>query len=461
MASLKRLTKGTAPKNVQPSGFAVLSMQRTGIKWTPGYIRLAKTRAAQGDFSLAADLCNDLLADDDRVMSVVETRVNGVLSAPITFEEGADRGARRPVRALEAKEDWWAMFPPSELKRLCIWGVLLGYGWGQLVYRDEDGNLLERGGRLTPRLEVWNPRSFKYDYTKRTWVLCLDGKETPITPGDGEWILFAPYGQHPGPFALWYSLALIALYKAYAVVDSGRLGEVATILVASGPNKIVPKDREELSKALRTLGRDAGVVLDGGLGLNNLSREGAHQIYEYQISRADTATAIRVLGQNLTTEVKGTEYTGATAQTMVRQDLKEGDEDQLCTCLHDQAMVPWSVLNFGSPTVAPWPTWAVKPPEDKSKKADSLIKACDAIAKAAALDPLVDKRALMESYGIPLLSEAPPTGQGAALFQYHLEFGIVTVNEVRKFLGLEPIPGGDIRPVSSAQVGTPNPSATN
>lgn len=425
-------------------------------------IRLAKLKASQGDISLAADLCNDLLADDDRIVSVLETRANGVLSAPLSFEEGADRGARRPVKALEAKEDWWAMFPPSEIKLLVMWGLLLGRGFGQLVYRDEAGNLIERGGRLTPRLEVWHPKAFRYDFDKRTWLLCLEGKETPITPGDGEWIMFAPYGASINTFALWNQLAWLALYKAYAVVDSGRLGEVATILVASGPNKIVPKDRTELSAALKEIGRDAAVVLDGGLSLNNLSREGAHQIYEYQISRADTATAIRSLGQNLTTEVKGGSFAAASAQELVRQDLKEGDEDALCTCLHDQAMVPWSVLNFGNPNVAPWPTWAVRPPEDKSKKADTLVKACDAIAKAAALDPLVDKRALMEQYGIPLLTEAPPAGQGAALFQYHLEFGIVTVNEVRKFLGLEPIPGGDVRPVSSAQViSTPNQAASN
>ena len=416
MAVLK-LKQGSVPTNTKADGWVVQTLHRTGIRWTPGLVRLAKLRASQGDISLAADLVNDLLADDDRIMTVLETRVNGVLSAPIEFEEGQGRSKRKPVKALEAKEDWWAMFPKPELMLLVIWGITLGAGFGQLVYRDDAGNLLERDGRLTPRLEVWHPRAFKYDYPKRTWLLCINGKEIPITPGDGEWIVFCPYGLAGiHTFALWRSLAWLALYKAFAVVDSARLGEVACILVASGPpgTKIDKKDRDELSQELKKLGRDAAVVLSGGLGLNNISKEGAHQIYEYQISRADTATAIRVLGQNLSTEVKGGSYAAATAQELVRQDIKEGDEDQICTCLHDQAMVPWSTINFGDPMVAPWPTWAVKPPENLTKEALRLSASCDAIDKASKLDPRVDKLELLKRFKIPLVSDELPAPEPVA-----------------------------------------------
>ncbi len=412
MATKKTSTR-TPPSNSTAGALVLPSVQRTGIRWTPGLIRLAKIRAALGDYSLAGDLVQDLLADDDRVCGVMSVRVAAILGADLSFDHGSGRSKGQPVKALEAREDWWAMLPTPELVLLLWWGFLFGIGVGQLVYRDDNGQLLTRDGRITPRLDVWSPRHLRYDYFRRGWVLNLSGKEIPITPGDGEWILFCPYGStDPTSIAPWRQISVLSLQRAYSILDSGRLGEVATILVASGPPgaKIGNENRDALAAELRKLGRDASVVLEGGLGLTNLSRESAHKIYESQWNHCETSIAIRLIGQNLTTEVKGGSFAAASAQELVRQDIKEFDADNASTMLHDQVLVPWSALNWGDAALAPWPVWAVKPQKNKLLLAQTALAQIAVIEKARALSDRVDvDKMLGEVDGVELLRVTPST----------------------------------------------------
>ncbi len=376
-------------------------------------MRLAKIRATQGDYSLAADLVNDLIADDDCVGGVMAVRVAAVLSAPLTFEHGVGRSKKQPVKALEALEDWWAMFSKPELSLLLLWGFLFGIGLGQLVYRDEQGELYQRDGRIVPRLKTWSPRHLRRDPMSGDWYLDLAGKRVPITPGDGEWIMLTPHGgQDPTGFAPWRSIALHALMRAFAILDSGRRGEVSTILVAAGPpgTKIGNENRDALAKELRALGRDAAVVFEGGLDLKNLSLEGSHKIFESQWDHAEKSIAIRLVGQNLTTHGSQGTYGATAVQELVRQDVKEGDADTVGDTLHDQGTVPWSLINWGSADLAPWPVYNVKPAKNVKLIAEAQSAQLKVIADAKALSARVDVDAMLEQIdGIEMLPVTPST----------------------------------------------------
>ena len=67
-----------------------------------------------------------------------------------------------------------------------------------------------------------------------------------------------------------------------------------------------------------------------------------------------------------------------------------------------------------------------------------------------------------EKYGRPAPTGDEPLlrNDDSNVFQYHLQFGILTVNEVRHRLGLAPVPWGD-RPTSPAgeQTNPPTPGS--
>jgi hypothetical protein len=79
----------------------------------------------------AADLCEAMLGDDH--VSGVLTKISQTLfGLPLTFQPG--EGRKTPVRDLEARQDWQAMFPAADLGHLLSWGLLLGVGVGELVW---------------------------------------------------------------------------------------------------------------------------------------------------------------------------------------------------------------------------------------------------------------------------------------------------------------------------------------
>ena len=102
---------------------------RSPVGWTDEQIDLAESYADAGNFSLAAMLCDDMLADD-RVFSATRTLRDSVLGAPLTFD-----GKSRPVKALETQEDYWKIFEAAEASRNFFWGFFLGVSLTQRVWK--------------------------------------------------------------------------------------------------------------------------------------------------------------------------------------------------------------------------------------------------------------------------------------------------------------------------------------
>lgn len=175
--------------------------------WTPDLLRAAQRYAESGNLSRVADLCEEILGDD-RAAAVLNTRANSLLGCDVSFEEGLGRRRKAAVKALEAEDDYWAAFPEEELRRLIVWGVLLGIGLAQIRWEDKDpGNVFSR---KIPRILVWHPRFLRWDWTERRWYLTVDnyGREIPIEPGKGGWIFFTPYGaSRPWAYGLWRGMA--------------------------------------------------------------------------------------------------------------------------------------------------------------------------------------------------------------------------------------------------------------
>jgi hypothetical protein len=385
---------------------------RTFVEWTPSLVRSAEVLADGGNLRMAADLCEALLTDD-RVQGVLGARVRGLLGLDLSFEASGDRRrSKRAVKALDLEEDWWASFPEAELARLLSWGILLGVGLGALRWTPRDD-----GTRVLPVLEGRHARYLSYDWTDRGWRLLVEsGGEIPLQPGDGTWVLHAPYGaQRPWAHGAWRALARWWLLKTYARQDWARHSEVHGTPIRAGvaPVGSHKNDREELAADLAGLGHDTGLCLPPGYDLKLVEATArTWEMFREQIRMADAGTAIMLAGQNLTTEVSGGSLAAAQVHQAIRADLIRADGESTATDLHHQALRPWATLNFGDADLAPWPAWATDPPADLVALGAGYTALGEGItamnAALAGTGQHVDAVALLTARGIPLRVGDPP-----------------------------------------------------
>lgn len=333
---------------------------RTFCDWNTNSVRAAQIIADGGSLRALSDLVDQLRADD-RIGGVLQQLSLVLFGLPLGFKDSLrGPGGYRAVRSAEAESDWWSMTSEADLADLFEWGITEGVGLAELVYPPA----LNSFGRIVPRVKVWNPRWLRWEHSAQTWLLCTrDNTEIEITPGDGKWLMFTPFGRNrPWARGLWRKLSTSYLLKTFARTDWARHSEVhgLPLRVGSSPPESTPEQREEYADELDELGRDTSIVLPPGYGLEFKEAVGrTWEMFPRQIESADLAIAIAVLGQNLTTEVQGGSLAASEVHRIVKVELLRFYAESFSTCLHDQLLEPWAELNFGSREGAPYPRWEV------------------------------------------------------------------------------------------------------
>jgi hypothetical protein len=395
----------------KPDGEAALIVQpsaRDQITWTPKHIRAAELSAQSGDLRQAALLCEWILGDE-QIARLLHGRAQALLGLEPTFEASGDkRKSSRIVRALEGQEDWWDGWPEAQLAELVVWGILLGvsvarHGWEVLP---------GHGGRILPLPKVWEAQHVRYDFLKRTWIARVStggisaGLDEEFEPGDGTWILHAPYGAaRPWMRGLWRGLARFRLLRDYAVSDFGRAGEGAARNVVEAPDKETKQTKElrqELASDLANMGRDGTIVLPSGLTYKLVQTAASTaDIYVKQLEVSERAFQIAINGGNLTTNVQGGSRSAAEVQKVTGNDANLAfDAQSLTTTVHDQSLTWWAEFNFGSADLAPWPVYPVEAEEDQKAKTETEDKAFEVVKKAEDLGFDVDRKAFLEEHKI-------------------------------------------------------------
>jgi phage gp29-like protein len=369
-------------------------------EWAPADLGTAWRLAQGGNLSLAAELAEATLADD-RVQATLGTRVRGLLGLPLSFEPPNNREGRTITRALEA--DFWTFAPEESLYQLVAWGLLLGVGLARLDWQEGES------GRVLPVLEVWHPRNLRYDPQRGVWqVQTREGGA--VEPRPGAWWLYTPYGaRRPWSQGLWRALAVPWLVKQDAVRYWARDNEVGALRVGQASGPTTAEAREQLARDLAELGNSTGIALPEGYSLQILSPSGdVWQSKQAAIEWANVALATAILGQNLTTEVRGGSLAAAQVHDAVRRDLLESDTEGLSTSMREQVLSYWAEFNYGDARLAPWPRWDTDLPEDTAQTADTLSKLAQAVATLAQAGAPIDVPALLERYDVPL--QAPQAG---------------------------------------------------
>jgi phage gp29-like protein len=431
--------------------------------WTPDRIRAAELMADMGDFTLMADLCDELRGDP-KIQGALKTRVGALHGLPLSFQPGLGRRRGAAVKALEAQEDWWRCYPESELKEFQSAGIIQGVTFGQNGWRarQERPGVDDPNARLLPVLRNWALRSFRLD-AKLGWVARAakkpdgsDVQDVTVTAGDGTWIMYAPEGgNRPWKNGAWRALSRWWLLKQLAIVDwgnysgikgSGFLHGISPPTANAESNKA---HRRALVADLQEIGKNAAIAPPPGYDIKLVeSVSNTWQTFRAQIDVSDAQIVYCLHGTDMTSSEKGT-YGKAVVLDGVRLQLIAADAESLSTCIHDGGLRWWAEFNFGDGALAPWPSWPTTPDEDLKAKGDSFTALGNGIKALKDAGIPVDTVALADEHNIPTTTTDVPDTVGQ-LFQYHFTFGIITINEARARLGLAPIKGGDVPPAPIA-----------
>jgi hypothetical protein len=399
MATARRANRKSAARD---SGAIELPSVRAFRIWSPQLLLQAERSADTGSIRLAVDLC-DWLLGDDKVRGSLDGRVNAVFGSPLTFEASGDgRRRSRTVRALEADEDYEAIYPEPEAIQVMYWGILLGAGPGVFRYRQLEGH----GGRDIPVLEFFHPQPLSFDWTQRTWMRALsNGTSEPIEFGDGTWLGHMPFGHfRPWSMGLWRAIARWVLLKQYAIADWGRLGESASrnVIESDKDVKATKELRKELADDISAMARDSSIVLPAGFSYKLVEASAVTKdLYNQQIKAADEAIAITIRGGNLTTNVQGGSRSAAEVQER-RGDEANAKRDAVAwaTTAHDQGLVYWAGDNYGDQNLAPYPVYKTEPEEDRQAAAEVFTAAIGGAQQAEALGFELDREAFANRFGL-------------------------------------------------------------
>ena len=373
-------------------------------------VRLAKAAMQQlerGSLDRAAQIV-DAFGRDDRITGVLTTRSGALPSLPMTLEEGTGPRAGDAMDAL--KRDWNQMFPAAQLAQLVEWGIMLGAAPARLDW--------QFGKLWTPTLQTWHPRPLTWRTDVDAYFIgTQDAGNIQLTPGDGLWVMFAPYGVKRG----WMkgrarSLFTTWLLRQWAMRDWARYSEVHGMPIRK---VIIPPNasQEEADKFLNDLVQLASenIIMTKRVAdsqgtdpqrdffdvqlVEAVGR--SKEVFEGLIELANTNIAINLLGQNLTTEVKGGSYAAAAAHTAIRNDILQSDAELLGQCLVEQVLKIWCIYNFGDPDAAPKPVWKTKPDQDRVQRGQALMNLGDGIKKLQGTGAHPDIDAMLDDNDIP------------------------------------------------------------
>jgi len=401
-----------------------------------------------GQFLSSARLA-DTLTGDDRIASVLNARVKGMLGLPFICKPRAKNRGDEEAKTVSKQiaRLWDRMCPRSQVAEFLQWGIQMGFALAEIIWK-------HRGGMWVPTIRTWHPQLVYYRYDERAfYVITMDGP-VRVTPGDGKWILYAPHGEYRGwMHAIVRTCSAPWRYRTYALRDWARHAEKHGFpwVLARVPLNSQEKDKQAFYAALQNLGSEPTLMtprVDENNAFDIDLKEAAHpaaDVFEKLVQRCDVLISCAILGQNLTTEVQGGSYAAATVHGQVRQDFLEADARTLAQTLKLQLLRPFCIYNYEKgQKLVPDVAWDTTPPDDKKLTSETVRNFAQCIQQLSQAGFPLDVSAFAKQFGIPIDTDAQE--QQGQLFKYHLDFGVATKNEIRARLGLPPMEDGDVAP---------------
>lgn len=392
-----------------------------------------------GMFMRSAPLVDELMTDD-RIAGVLNTRLGAIVSAPLEFRPAGDRRKERKIAEEMGGVDdpdtglWQEIMGSDSVRTVMKWGLTIGVGVGEIVWRTERR-------RWTPRIIPWHPASIRWDWTTRRFIAQgATGQAIPLPRpdeqprSDAKWFVWCPWGYEYGwRDALLRPLAMAYLARQWNFRDWSRYCEKhgAAIVKGAVPKWATDDVKTSFYTAISSLGAEPVVVVPQGnkdegnfdLTLTEATSRSWEAFKAFK-EALDVDIAVLLLGQNLTTEVQGGSRAASETHELVREDIAAWDS-KFFKAVRPQILSWDAEFNYGDPELAPRPMAITEPPEDEFDEATALKTFGEAISALLAAEPTVDGKAILEARGVPMRSPEEVAAEEAVFAEEREAAGIV------------------------------------
>lgn len=311
---------------------------------TPGRLVGLLQDAEQGDATAYLELAEDMEERDLHYAAVLGTRKRAVAQLEITVEAASD--AAEDERNAELVRKFLAR---DELEDE-LFDILDALGKGlsvtEIVWETSERQW------MPVRLEWRDPRWFQLDRDDgRTVRLREDAGDIDLPAW--KFIRHLPKVKSGLPIrgGLARAAAWSWLFKSYAIKDWVQFAETfgQPIRIGKFHAGATREEKETLLRAVASLGTDAGAIIPDTMQLELIEAErgSSSDVYERLCDWLDRQVSKAVLGQTLTTEVKGGSLAAARVHDAVREDIERADCKQLAATLNRDLVRPIIDLNHG------------------------------------------------------------------------------------------------------------------
>jgi phage gp29-like protein len=381
-----------------------------GTKWSVDSVTAALTAHEGGDFSRSA-LLVDAMGRDDRISGCLNTRLNAITGANgIDFTIVAPEGGREEYA--KAVQKWWPeVVTDAAQKAIASDMIMMGLAIARVHWDTSAKQWLPK------KIERWHLTHVRWDDSIDRFIVSHEGGQEIIEPGDPNWLVLTPGGDRS-----WMGGAVRALGLAYVMRqwdwrDWARFNErhgLPIILLREPPTQ-EPAQKEAFFAAVRRMGTTGILRLpfsqtheDGFDAQMMEAKDRGFDSFDKFLTALNIAIAVLLLGQNLTTEVKGGSFAAASAHELVRGDYLVSDTENLASGERDGLIKPWGRFNIAGwdDAQAPWPFWNCDPPADLVQEGTKLKTFGEALSQFKTTKTPVDIEQLAEKFGVPLLDGA-------------------------------------------------------
>jgi len=295
----------------------------------------------------------------------------------------------------------------EQARREFLEGLLYGYKTAEVLWKYDDGAV------VVDRLMGKHPRRFSFTMARELRLLTpqsmIEGEEVPerkfivFTYGDSD----NPYGKGLGR-KLWWPVWFKKHGIRFWLVFLEKYGMPTA--VGKYPAGTPPAQQQNLLDAIDAIQNETGVKIPDTMAIDLLEATRSGNVtYEKLCDYMDRQISKAVLGQTLTTEIKGEgSYAASKTHDDVRQELVEADADLLDECLNN-TLVRW-IVDYNFPGVEAYPklvTHAARKPDlkERSEIDRTVVKE---------IGVPVSKTYFYETYGIPEPADDEETVGGGA-----------------------------------------------
>lgn len=411
-------SKPQVPQQLIPNRAEVRKVYReypvsnfVSVNWDVPTVQGVIQQHELGQFSMSAMLI-DAMGQDDRIESALDTLILGVLRLPFSFDQG--KPTANGAKAAKFVADLWAKAAPDPLLYDWIrWAIMGGLGLAEVIWDTTEDDWKPIG------LKIWHLQHVYWREDLLRYVLITSEGTIEIEPGNGKWLLLTPGALRGHMRGAVRSIWRWWLLRDMASRDWARHSEVLGkgVFKAKTPTDADRPDKDAFIASLRTMGADGIVELPqlskdvGGFDLDLLEAEFDHGAgFEKLILRCEANIAVRLLGQNATSENQGP-YVARGVFGKVTLDRIDGIVGPVQTCLRDQLCRPICEFNFDDADLAPTPKWDSEPPPDKLALANTLLNLGQFLLNATNGGYEADPEQLSERFGIKLTKSVLPAIQ--------------------------------------------------